>query len=281
MYSRSKYRKHKAANTSAQIIYKMTKTVELFYRELGEGQPLVILHGLFGSSDNWYSLSKQLAEHFKVYVVDQRNHGQSPHTTVHDYVALTDDLNHFLDSHKIVKPVVIGHSMGGKTAMNFAIAHPDKLSKLIVVDIVPKSYPVHHDTILDGLKAIDLKELKSRGDADRMLSEYVPEPEVRQFLLKNLGRDSEQKFEWRINIPVLESHIEDMGASLQFEGKYEGPTLFILGSKSNYFKSGDEVVIRKYFPSAELRMMETGHWVQAQQPDIFLQNVLQFTQSPA
>lgn len=259
----------------------MAKPVELFYRELGEGPPLVILHGLFGSSDNWYSLSKQFAEHFKVYVVDQRNHGQSPHTAAHDYVALTDDLNYFLDSHQIKNPIVIGHSMGGKTAMNFAVAHPDKLSKLIVVDIVPKSYPVHHDKILDGLNAIDLKELKSRGDADKILSRFVPESDVRQFLLKNLGRDSEQKFEWRINIPVLESHIEDMGASPQYDGRYDGPTLFILGSKSNYFKSGDEVTIHKFFPTAKLKMMETGHWVQAEQPDTFLQNVLQFIQLPA
>lgn len=163
--------------------------------------------------------------------------------------------------------------------MNFAVAHPDKLAKLIVVDIVPKPYPVHHDAILDGLKAINVKTLKSRTEADQILAQHVPEPEVRQFLLKNLGRDSEQKFEWRINIPVLESHIEDMGAALQFDGAYHGPTLFILGKKSNYFKSGDEEVIHQYFPSAKLAMLETGHWVQAEKPDEFLQATLQFIDS--
>lgn len=250
--------------------------MKLFYRELGNGQPLIILHGLFGSSDNWFSLSKIFAEHFKVYVVDQRNHGQSPNSNTHNYASLTDDLHEFLNEHNIEKPIIIGHSMGGKTAMNFAVKYPDKLSKLIIVDIVPKAYPVHHDSILEGLKAIQLQQLESRGQADEILAQFVPDPSVRQFLLKNLARDKNQNFEWRINIPVLEAHIEDMGAGLQFDGQFNGPTLFINGSKSNYFERGDERIVQSYFPSATITALDTGHWVQAEKPQEFTKVVFGF-----
>lgn len=250
--------------------------MKLYYRELGQGSPLVILHGLFGSSDNWHSLSKIFAEKHKVYVVDQRNHGQSPHDSVHDYKSLTDDLNEFIEDHQIKKPVIIGHSMGGKTAMNFAVKFPEKLSKLIIVDIVPKAYPVHHDSILKGLNAIDLNQLESRGQADEILSKFVPEASVRQFLLKNLARNSEQNFEWRINIPVLEAHIDDMGTTLQYQGQFDGPTLFIIGSKSNYFEPGDEEAIQSYFPAAKIATVNTGHWVQAENPKDFMETVFNF-----
>jgi esterase len=250
--------------------------MKLFYRELGNGQALIILHGLFGSSDNWFSLSKIFAEHFKVYVVDQRNHGQSPHNDTHDYAALSDDLHEFISEHNIEKPIIIGHSMGGKTAMNFALKYPGKLSKLIIVDIVPKAYPIHHDSILEGLKAIQLQQLESRGQADEILAQFVPDPSVRQFLLKNLARDKNQNFEWRINIPVLEAHIEDMGAGLPFNGQFNGPTLFIIGSKSNYFEPGDEKIIQSYFPSATITNLDTGHWVQAEKPKEFTKAVFDF-----
>lgn len=253
--------------------------MKLFYRELGQGQPLIILHGLFGSSDNWHSLSKIFAEKFKVFVVDQRNHGQSPHDNKHDYATLTNDLNEFITEHNINNPIVLGHSMGGKTAMNFAIRHPEKLSKLIIVDIVPKQYPVHHDSILEGLNAIQLDQLASRGDADQILEEYVPEAAVRQFLLKNLSRDDHQQFEWKINIPVLEKHIADMAAALVFDGKFEGPALFILGKQSNYFEQGDDNIITSFFPAAKLEKLDTGHWVQAEKPQEFTKVVLDFLAS--
>lgn len=253
--------------------------LKLFFRESGAGQPLIILHGLFGSSDNWYSLSKVFAEQYRVLVVDQRNHGQSPHHQVHDYKSLTEDLNMLITNLGLKNPIIMGHSMGGKTAMNFAVKYPDRLSKLIVVDIVPKKYPVHHDSILEGLQAIKLNELESRGQADEILSKYVPEATVRQFLLKNLSRDDSQQFEWKINISVLEEHIEDMGAEMQFEGKFEGPTLFITGEKSNYFEKGDEGIIHRYFPSAKIVSLNTGHWVQAEQPKEFTETVLGFLNS--
>ena len=250
--------------------------MKLFYRESGQGLPLIILHGLFGSSDNWYTLAKTFAEHFKVYLVDQRNHGLSPQSEEHNYGLLTDDLEEFIKEHSLQSPVILGHSMGGKTAMNFAVRFPEQLSKLIVVDIVPKMYPVHHDAILDGLKAIPLKFLTTRNEADRILSGFVPEPAVRQFLLKNLSRKPEGGFEWKINLTALDQNIEAMGAGMIYSGKFEGPSLFIKGKKSNYYSPGDETMIKTIFPNAEFAALDTGHWVQAEQPQEFAKVVLNY-----
>jgi len=249
--------------------------MKLFFRESGQGQPLIILHGLFGSSDNWYSHAKTFAPFFKVYLVDQRNHGQSPHSDEFNYKALTQDLEEFITEHHIENPIILGHSMGGKTAMNFAVKNPDKLDKLIVVDIVPKYYPVHHDQILEGLDAIDLKAVQSRNEADQLLSTYVPEPDVRQFLLKNLSRN-ENGFEWKINIAGIDKNIEQIGAALEYPGTYNGPSLFIKGAKSNYYKPGDEEVIKKIFTQADIQTIDTGHWVQAENPQEFSKMVLTF-----
>jgi len=250
--------------------------MKLFYRQSGSGQPLIILHGLFGSSDNWYSLAKVFAQHYSVWVVDQRNHGQSPHSGDFNYVLLTEDLKAFMEAHDLKDPIVIGHSMGGKVAMNLAVAAPERLKKLVVVDIVPKKYPVHHDHILDGLTAIPLDALTSRNEADKILSEHVAEPEVRQFLLKNLSRNSTGGFEWKINLPAIQEHIEEMGDAMQYPGTFDGPSLFVMGKKSNYFKQGDETLIKSFFPQAELTMLDTGHWVQAEKPTEFAQAVFQF-----
>jgi esterase len=247
--------------------------MNLFFRKSGQGSPLIILHGLFGSSDNWYTLAKTFSEHFTVYLVDQRNHGQSPQSDDFNYRLLTEDLKEFIDQHQIVKPVILGHSMGGKAAMNFAVAHSDLLSRLIVVDIVPKAYPVHHDAILDGLKAIPLKTLASRQEADSILSTFVPEIEVRQFLLKNLSRAAGGGFEWKINLTAIDTNIEAMGEGMIYSGKYEGDTLFIMGKKSNYYAAGDEDRIHTFFPKARLTFLDTGHWVQAEKPAEFAQLV--------
>ena len=250
--------------------------MKLFYRQSGQGSPLIILHGLFGSSDNWYTLAKVFAERFTVYLVDQRNHGQSPQSVEFDYKLLTEDLEEFIQEHAIQKPFIMGHSMGGKAAMNFAIKYPGQLSKLIVVDIVPKAYPVHHDAILDGLKAIPLTGLGSRNEADKILSDYVPEPAVRQFLLKNLSRKNEGGFEWKINLEAIDRNIEQMGVDLIFSGKYDGPSLFVKGKKSNYYGDDDEALIKTIFPKAEFAALDTGHWVQAEKPDEFSKLVLNY-----
>ncbi|MCW5912854.1 MAG: alpha/beta fold hydrolase [Cyclobacteriaceae bacterium] len=250
--------------------------MKLYYRKSGSGQPLIILHGLFGSSDNWYSLAKIFAESFGVYLVDQRNHGQSPRSDEFNYPLMAEDLRGFIRDHQLEKPIILGHSMGGKTAMNFAVKYPDMLSKLIVVDIAPKSYPVHHDHILEGLQSIDLTTLASRTDADTILGRHVPEPDVRQFLLKNLYRTTEGRFAWRVNLSAIGNHIEEIGAGVQYEGAYSGATLFIKGARSNYFAPGDDEKIRALFPNAQIVTLDTGHWVQAEKPKEFAETVLAF-----
>jgi esterase len=253
--------------------------MKLFFRQSGQGRPLIILHGLFGSSDNWFSLAKVFAEHFTVYLVDQRNHGQSPQSDDFDYKLLTEDLAGFMDDHHLENPFIVGHSMGGKTAMNFAVKYPDRLSKLIVVDIAPKQYPVHHDHILEGLHAINLSTLTSRSEADQILGHHIAEPDVRQFLLKNLSRNSEGKFEWRVNIHAIDEHIEEIGAGMQYKGQFEGPTLFIKGIRSNYYAAGDEENILRVFPAAQFVTLNTGHWVQAEDPKAFAETTLSFLNS--
>lgn len=248
--------------------------MKLFFREAGQGTPLIILHGLFGSSDNWYTLSKVFAERFRVFTIDQRNHGQSPHSSEHDYKLLTEDLEEFVKEHGLENPVILGHSMGGKTAMNFAIKHPDKTGKLIVVDIMPKTYPLHHDHILLGMKSLDLAGLKSRGEAEQILTQQIPKTDERQFIMKNLARNEQQGFEWKINLSSLDANIGRMGEALQYEGQYTGPALFIKGARSGYYKPGDEAAVAKYFPTAKWVTMETGHWVQAEQPKEFAKVVL-------
>ena len=250
--------------------------MELFYREYGQGDPLIILHGLFGSADNWMTQAKMLGEHYHVYVLDQRNHGLSPHDDMHDYLAMTEDLNEFFIQHHLPKAIVVGHSMGGKTAMNFALKYPNKVDHLIIVDIMPKDYPVHHDKILQGLKFLDIKNLTSRNQADERLSKYVDEFGVRQFLLKNLARESSGGFSWKMNLNVLDESIEEMGVGLVVTGVFNGPSLFIIGIHSNYYAPGDEELLQKYFPNHQLVEMETGHWVQAEKPQEFVDEVLKF-----
>lgn len=237
---------------------------------------MIILHGLMGSSDNWLPQAKMLSDQYHIYTVDQRNHGQSPHDDVLDYKVLANDLKEFIEQHDIEKPIILGHSMGGKTAMNFAVAYPAMVDSLIVADIAPKYYKVHHQTIVNGLKAIPLDTVQTRAEADQILSGYVPEADVRQFLLKNLNRKAEGGFSWKINLPVIEKSLEDVGQDLQFEGTFEGPALFIRGANSNYVKDEDRERIKQLFPKSTLVTMDTGHWVQAEKPQEFVEVVRNF-----
>lgn len=250
--------------------------MKLFFREYGQGKPLIILHGLFGSSDNWLTQAKLFADSFKVYTVDLRNHGLSPHSDLFDYPSMVSDLEEFVDDHNIIAPVFIGHSMGGKTAMNFAVAHPGKIDKLIVVDISPRAYDLEHYTILDGLNAIPLETITSRNEADEILSQYVSESDVRQFLLKNLQRKPAGGFSWKINLPVLTRKLSNIGLDLQVEGTFTKPTLFIRGARSNYVLDSDWSRISTLFPEAMLETMDTGHWVQAEKPKEFVDLVIQW-----
>ena len=250
--------------------------MKLFSRVLGEGEPIIVLHGLFGSSDNWLTQAKLLANHYTIFSLDLRNHGQSPHSDDFDYPSMVKDLDEFIETNVLHNSVIIGHSMGGKAAMNFALAHPDKLSKLIVVDIAPKAYNLEHYTIAEGLKAIPVDKVASRNEADEILGQRVPEPDVRQFLLKNLQRKSEGGFVWKINLPVITDKLANIGLDLQFPGSFDKPTLFIRGSKSNYIRDSDWDRIREVFPKAELESMDTGHWVQAEKPQEFSDAVLKW-----
>jgi pimeloyl-ACP methyl ester carboxylesterase len=250
--------------------------MELFFKTIGQGKPMIILHGLMGSSDNWLTQSKLLADQYQVFMVDQRNHGRSSHNQEFDYKTLAGDLKNFIEQHGIVKPIVMGHSMGGKAAMNFAVQYPEMLDRLIVVDIAPKAYTVHHDSILEGLNAIPIGTLQSRDEADKILSEFVPEMDVRQFLLKNLSRKPEGGFAWKINLPVIDNNLEKISEGMQYDGTYTGTTLFIRGSKSNYVKDEDRSTIKSLFPNSTLITMDTGHWVQAEKPQEFVEIVKNF-----
>ena len=247
--------------------------MELYYRELGQGIPLIFLHGIFGSSDNWLTHSRKLSARYRTYALDMRNHGQSPHDSAFDYPSMASDVVGFIDQHKIENPVLIGHSMGGKVAMNVAVAHPERLSKLIVVDIAPKEYDMRHYTILEGLLAIPIHEISTRDEADEALAAYVEEPDVRMFLLKNLQRKPEGGFKWKLNLEAIAANIDNIGLDLQAAGTFNKPTLFLRGAQSNYVRDEDLNRIREVFPAAEVETFQTGHWLPAEDPDRFVAKV--------
>jgi pimeloyl-ACP methyl ester carboxylesterase len=251
--------------------------MKLFYRELGgKGQPIIILHGFLGSSDNWLTQGKMLADPFHVYMIDLRNHGQSPHSEDFSYHNMADDLHEFLITNSIENPILIGHSMGGKVAMRFATTHPELINKLVIVDIAPKEYPVQHDRILEGLKSIPVDTIKSRNEAEESLSKFVSEKDIRQFLLKNLNREPEGGFSWKMNLHVLSENIESIGEGVLGDGKFEKPVLFVRGKKSNYIEDDDMGLIKKNFPEAKLVTLDAGHWVQAEKPQEFADEVIRF-----
>ncbi len=244
--------------------------MKLYHRENGQGQPIILLHGIFGSSDNWLTQARLLSANYHTYALDLRNHGQSPHDDDFNYTVMAADLLEFMETHSLKDPVLIGHSMGGKVVMNFALAYPDKLQKLVVVDIAPKPYNLENYVILDGLKAIPIDTLTSRNEADEVLAGFVADADVRQFLLKNLQRKPAGGFTWKLNLPVITNNIQNIGLDLQFNGKFEKPSLFVRGSRSDYVKDQDMDRIRKIFPLAELETLDTGHWVPAEKPQEFV-----------
>lgn len=250
--------------------------MKLFYREYGDsGKPLIILHGLFGSSDNWLTQAKMLSPEYHVYLVDQRNHGLSPKSDEHNYNVLAEDIRAFIEEHKITSPILIGHSMGGKAVMKFAINYPELVEKVIIVDIAPKAYPIQHDRILEGLKSIPVQSITSRNEADETLSEYVSEPEVRMFLLKNLQR-SDTGFVWKINLRALEKQIDVISNGIDESKACNVPTLFIRGAKSDYITDQDIPILKKLFPNHSLITIDSGHWIQAEKPQEFVNAVQTF-----
>jgi pimeloyl-ACP methyl ester carboxylesterase len=265
--------------------------MHLFYRKSGSGAPLIILHGLYGSSDNWYSIGRELSSSYTIYLLDQRNHGNSPHDPVHNYDVLASDLFDFIREN-IKEPVMImGHSMGGKTALSFGLKHPELVGKMIVVDMSPLGYDMndasnagnYHMQIIRALQSLKAETLSSREEADRMLSEGVPSPVVRQFLLKNLKRTPDGKFHWAFNLQALAANMPQIFYGVIDENTTDPrsipvfPLLFIKGERSPYIGNRDEEAIHQYFPKAEISVVpDAGHWVHAEQPKVFLETVKQF-----
>jgi esterase len=251
--------------------------MKLFSRILGQGNPLIIVHGLFGMSDNWQTLAKRFSSFFEVHLIDQRNHGRSPHSDGFSYDLMSEDLLEYLQLHQLQEVILLGHSLGGKTAMHFATQNPHFVDKLIVVDIGPKQYPVHHGLIIEGLKSVASNPLKSRSVADQLLSIRIDELGVRQFLLKSLYWNDEKQLVFRFNLDSIAKHIENVGQELHPDWQFSKPTLFIKGGNSNYIKDEDEEGIFHHFPDADLETIpNAGHWLHAEQPDVFYDLVMRF-----
>ena len=250
--------------------------MKLYFRTYGHGIPLIILHGVFGSSDNWQTLGKEFSKQYKVYLVDQRNHGNSPHSDKFDYNVMRDDVLELMYNEKIDQAHILGHSMGGKVSMCFATHYPERVNKLIVVDIAPKHYPPHHEKIFRGFHSLKLDQIKSRKEADGQMAQTISDFSVRQFLLKNLTRNGE-KFVWKLNLDIIEKNARHIGMPLNEEGRFNGHTLFIAGGNSDYILPEDEENIRVQFPNAELHTIpEAGHWIHAEQPGALRQKVMAF-----
>jgi len=241
--------------------------MELFHREFGQGSPVIILHGLFGFSDNWQTIAKSLADQHLVITPDLRNHGRSPHVPGHSYPEMAEDLKTFMDEHWMFSSALVGHSMGGKVAMQLALSHPDHVERLVVVDIGPGRAEDKHSSIFKALLDMDLSKMKTRQDAESYLSDKIAEVGTRQFLLKNITRESDGTYTWKMNLPVLWRHFNDILAPVEGADPFDKPALFIRGSRSDYIKDADFPLIKSLFPQAEIATVEgAGHWVHADKP---------------
>ncbi len=245
---------------------------------IGEGRPFVILHGFLGMSDNWKTLGRQFSEQgLEVHLVDQRNHGRSFWDAEFNYNLLAEDLKAYCEFHNLKDIVLLGHSMGGKTAMLFATEYPELVSKLIIADISPRFYPIHHDVILEGLSALNFDVVKTRGEAEEVLSNYVDNFGTRQFLLKNLYWIEKGQLALRINLEVLKDRVEEIGEALPAYAQFEKDTLFLRGDRSEYIGVEDERIIKNHFSKAKIvTIANSGHWLHAENPKDFFEAVLSF-----
>lgn len=247
--------------------------MKLHYRTMGEGKPLVILHGVFGSSDNWQTLGRYFSEWCKVYLVDLRDHGRSPHSDSLELDSMVGDLKELADDEGLYAIDLLGHSMGGKVAMRFTQLHSELVDNLLVVDMAPKRYEMRHGALIEALKSIDLSSIGGRKDADARLAERIQEEGIRQFLLKNLHRKGQDEWEWKINLPLIERDLPKINEPLP-EDPVKVPTWFIRGGRSDYIQDDDEALLKQYFPLSELKTVEgSGHWVHAEAPKTFYQIV--------
>lgn len=252
--------------------------MELFFRKYGEtGRQLMIFHGLFGMSDNWHQVSQLLSDTYTVYNTELRNHGQSPHSHEMDYNLMADDIAETLDKIGIDKINILGHSMGGKAVMTFALNYPERVEKLIVADIGVKAYQRGHDEIFDAIIPLKLSEYATRGEIDKHLTPLLPEFTTRQFILKNLARNEKGEFYWKMNVVDIFKNYDNIIAPIDSSKTFSGNTLFIRGEKSRYIKDEDWDGIKKIFPGASLETIPgAGHWVHADKPAELVNTVKEF-----
>jgi pimeloyl-ACP methyl ester carboxylesterase len=251
--------------------------MHLAFEAAGEGHPLVILHGLLGSADNWRWMSRRLGAHFKVFAVDLRNHGRSPHSDILDYDVMVADVREFMEQQALRRIMLLGHSLGGKVAMQFAIDYPEQVDRLVIVDIAPKPYEPSQRYLLKAMRALDLTRYKSFADVDAALAAEVSSESLRQFLLKNLTRDENGRLRWKAHVAAIDRNYDKLGRGLASELTFDKPTLFIRGGRSNYIEDADAPLIRQMFSQAEIATLpDAGHWVHVDQPAEFFQTVLNF-----
>jgi pimeloyl-ACP methyl ester carboxylesterase len=244
---------------------------------LGKGEPLIVLHGFLGMGDNWKTLALKFSDTYEVHLVDQRNHGRSFHDDDFSYEDMVEDLLRYIESKNLNRVTILGHSMGGKTGMLFAVEHPDLVNKLIVADIAPRFYPLHHQHILEALNAVDFEKVTLRNDIEEIFKKHISEMGVRQFLLKNVYRNSEGKLSYRFNLEALEAQIDEVGVALPSRSVFEGPVLFLKGENSGYIGPDDEGLIHAHFPTSEIiSISNSGHWLHAENPVDFYNNVVRF-----
>jgi len=251
--------------------------MKLNFKQYGAGKPIVIMHGMFGMLDNWQYVAKELAEEYMVFLVDLRNHGKSPHSEEFSYALMADDVRQFMEDNWLYEAKLVGHSMGGKVAMQLALEEPDMVEQLVVVDIAPKHYKGNHERIIAAMQSLPLRKLGSRSEAETHLRKSIEEEGVVQFLLKNLSRERTGGYRWKMNLAVIASHYQEILANSLPEEQYEGPTLFIQGLNSKYINPEELSDYQHYFPSAQIApIAAAGHWVHAEQPQAFLDSLHKF-----
>ena len=244
---------------------------------LGTGKPLVILHGFLGMGDNWKTLARRFSTTYQVHLIDQRNHGRSFHSDAFNYRLMVEDLVRYCAYHQLNTIYILGHSMGGKTAMLFATTFPEKVNKLIVADIGPQFYPRHHDAILNGLSAVDFSKLKTRKEVEAVLKNYIPELGIRQFLLKNVYWKTKESLAFRFHLSSLLNHLDEIGEALPALHTFSGKTLFLRGEHSGYITDKDLSLIKMHFPNAKIiTVKNSGHWLHAENPNDFYDYVVSF-----
>lgn len=250
--------------------------MRLHFEVHGNGPPLFILHGLFGSLENWRTMARRFSTKFQVYSIDQRNHGQSPHSAEMTYELMAEDLAELVRATKLQRVNVLGHSMGGKTAMQFALSHPEAVERLVVVDIAPKLYPPYHREIIEALLAVDISKVRNRTDLDAALAGRIPEAGVRRFLVKD-AKEKDGSFHWQMNVHGIARGYDNLALPPSGETPFTGPTLFLRGEKSDYVTDEDGAGIRRLFPNARIEtVLGASHWVHVEKPEPFFRIVRDF-----